>query len=232
MHGVRAREVISDGGSCYIAHDFARAWPRLGIKHMRTPSQPAAGQRTRPSGSSKSCDANGRTRSSAKPAITSTSTAGLDPLRPSAPTRRRPSVTSHPQGAYPRQLDQRAWVLHLEGSNAPSVAARTGCARGSVGLVSAVAWSRASARRRLSVCTRFAAAFERDALPPRPAQARGGGALRHGHLPDRGPQPRAARTRATGNLTGITNLVSSRGGGGDRSRSGESRRLDRRCERG
>ncbi len=22
-HGVRAREVISDGGSCYIAHDFA-----------------------------------------------------------------------------------------------------------------------------------------------------------------------------------------------------------------
>ena len=38
MHGVRAREVISDGGSCSIAHDFARAWPRLGIKHMRTPS--------------------------------------------------------------------------------------------------------------------------------------------------------------------------------------------------
>lgn len=36
MHGVRVRELLSDNGSCYIAHDFARACRRLRIKHIRT----------------------------------------------------------------------------------------------------------------------------------------------------------------------------------------------------
>ena len=41
MHGVRVREVLSDNGSCYIAHDFARACRRLRIKHRRTrPNRP------------------------------------------------------------------------------------------------------------------------------------------------------------------------------------------------
>jgi transposase InsO family protein len=41
MHGVRVREVLSDNGSCYIAHDFARACRRRRIKHRRTrPNRP------------------------------------------------------------------------------------------------------------------------------------------------------------------------------------------------
>ncbi len=41
MHGVRVREVLSDNGSCYIAHDFALACRRLRIKHIRTrPNRP------------------------------------------------------------------------------------------------------------------------------------------------------------------------------------------------
>ena len=41
IHGIRVREVISDNGSCYIAHDFARACRRLRIKHIRTrPNRP------------------------------------------------------------------------------------------------------------------------------------------------------------------------------------------------
>jgi transposase InsO family protein len=41
MHGVRVREVLSDNGSCYIAHDFALACQRLRIKHIRTrPNRP------------------------------------------------------------------------------------------------------------------------------------------------------------------------------------------------
>ena len=41
MYGVRVREVLSDNGSCYIAHDFARACRRLRIKHIRTrPNRP------------------------------------------------------------------------------------------------------------------------------------------------------------------------------------------------
>ena len=39
--GVRVREVMSDNGSCYIAHDFADACRRLRIKHIRTrPNRP------------------------------------------------------------------------------------------------------------------------------------------------------------------------------------------------
>ena len=41
MYGVRVREVLSDNGSCYLAHDFARACRRLRIKHIRTrPNRP------------------------------------------------------------------------------------------------------------------------------------------------------------------------------------------------
>jgi transposase InsO family protein len=41
IHGVRVREVLSDNGSCYVAHDFARACRRLRIKHIRTrPNRP------------------------------------------------------------------------------------------------------------------------------------------------------------------------------------------------
>jgi len=40
-HGVKVREVMSDNGSCYIAHDFAAACKRLRIKHIRTrPNRP------------------------------------------------------------------------------------------------------------------------------------------------------------------------------------------------
>jgi transposase InsO family protein len=34
--GVKVREVMSDNGSCYIAHDFAAACAHLRIKHIRT----------------------------------------------------------------------------------------------------------------------------------------------------------------------------------------------------
>jgi transposase InsO family protein len=38
---VTVREVMSDNGSCYIAHDFAAACTRLRIKHIRTrPNRP------------------------------------------------------------------------------------------------------------------------------------------------------------------------------------------------
>jgi transposase InsO family protein len=36
--GVKVREVMSDNGSCYIAHDFAAACTRMKIKHLRTRS--------------------------------------------------------------------------------------------------------------------------------------------------------------------------------------------------
>ena len=35
-HGVTVRAVMSDNGSCYIAHDFAAACAALRIKHIRT----------------------------------------------------------------------------------------------------------------------------------------------------------------------------------------------------
>ena len=41
MYGVRVRELLSDNGSCYVAHDYARACRRLRIKHRRTrPNRP------------------------------------------------------------------------------------------------------------------------------------------------------------------------------------------------
>jgi len=41
LFGVRVREVISDNGSCYISHDWARACARHRIKHLRTrPNRP------------------------------------------------------------------------------------------------------------------------------------------------------------------------------------------------
>ncbi len=36
IYGVRVREILTDNGSNYIAHDFARACQRLRIKHIRT----------------------------------------------------------------------------------------------------------------------------------------------------------------------------------------------------
>ena len=33
--GIRLRAVMSDNGSCYIAHDYARALHQLGLKHLR-----------------------------------------------------------------------------------------------------------------------------------------------------------------------------------------------------
>jgi transposase InsO family protein len=33
--GVRVRAVMTDNGSCYVAHDYARALSRLGLKHLR-----------------------------------------------------------------------------------------------------------------------------------------------------------------------------------------------------
>jgi transposase len=39
--GVRVRAVMSDNGSCYVAHDYARALGSLGLKHLRIkPARP------------------------------------------------------------------------------------------------------------------------------------------------------------------------------------------------
>ena len=39
--GVRVRAVRSDNGSCYVAHDYARALGSLGLKHLRIkPARP------------------------------------------------------------------------------------------------------------------------------------------------------------------------------------------------